>query len=303
MTRSWSRPDDCGYRTPGTSGRVWKRIAGLPDARHRWPRRQCVGDGRLVLAATGDFYDQGEASAARLARRGRGPLLEFWNPSLCSSSRWTRTPPLPRRRSTPGWARAHTAILQGAQHYDIDLFRALILASAEASGVAADGEHAVSHRDCRPSACLGVSDRRRRAAEREDAAMCCAGSCDGRCATRRPRLREPLVWRLVPAGAADGCGLPELLRAQPLITETLRLEETNFKQTSIAVCACSKKRPPGSVPPTRCPAIVSALRHLWLSTDLTEDAARTRPQSGDRRLRESDGTAARGGAQELDRLG
>src|SRR5207249_2893367 len=40
-----------------------------------------------------------------------------------------------------------TAILQGVtNNYDIDLFRALILASAEASGVASDGEHAVSHR-------------------------------------------------------------------------------------------------------------------------------------------------------------
>ena len=39
------------------------------------------------------------------------------------------------------------AVLQGKHdNYDIDLFRALILASAEASGVAADGPHAVSHR-------------------------------------------------------------------------------------------------------------------------------------------------------------
>ena len=44
--------------------------------------------------------------------------------------------------------------------------------------------------------------------------------------------KEPLMWRLVPAlvqqmGAAYG----ELVRAQPLITETLKLEESNFKQT------------------------------------------------------------------------
>ena len=39
------------------------------------------------------------------------------------------------------------AVLQGKHdNYDIDLLRALILASAEASGVAADGPHAVSHR-------------------------------------------------------------------------------------------------------------------------------------------------------------
>src|SRR5205814_8594121 len=44
--------------------------------------------------------------------------------------------------------------------------------------------------------------------------------------------KEPLVWRLVPALVQQmGAAYPELLRAQPLITETLRLEETNFKQT------------------------------------------------------------------------
>ena len=44
--------------------------------------------------------------------------------------------------------------------------------------------------------------------------------------------REPLVWRLVPSLVQQmGAAYPELLRAQPLITETLRLEETNFKQT------------------------------------------------------------------------
>jgi alanyl-tRNA synthetase len=40
------------------------------------------------------------------------------------------------------------------------------------------------------------------------------------------------MWRLVPALVQQmGAAFPELLRAQPLITETLRLEEANFKQT------------------------------------------------------------------------
>ena len=39
------------------------------------------------------------------------------------------------------------AVMQGKHdNYDIDLMRALIVASADASGSAADGEHAVSHR-------------------------------------------------------------------------------------------------------------------------------------------------------------
>ena len=45
------------------------------------------------------------------------------------------------------------------------------------------------------------------------------------------RLREPLFLRLVPALVQQmGSAYPELLRAQSLITETLRVEETNFKQ-------------------------------------------------------------------------
>jgi len=44
--------------------------------------------------------------------------------------------------------------------------------------------------------------------------------------------KEPLMWRLVPALVQQmGAAFTELVRAQPLVTETLRLEETNFKQT------------------------------------------------------------------------
>ena len=40
------------------------------------------------------------------------------------------------------------------------------------------------------------------------------------------------MWRLVPALVRQmGTAYPELVRAEPLITETLRLEETSFKQT------------------------------------------------------------------------
>ena len=127
------------------------------------------------------------------------------------------------------------AVLQGKHdNYDIDLFRALILASAEASGVAPDGPHAVSHRV--------IADHLR-----ASAFLIADGvlpSKEGRGYVLRRIMRramrhahmlgckEPLMWRLVPALVQQmGAAYPELLRAQPLITETLRLEETNFKQT------------------------------------------------------------------------
>jgi alanyl-tRNA synthetase len=43
--------------------------------------------------------------------------------------------------------------------------------------------------------------------------------------------RDPLMWRLVPVLVQQmGAAYPELLRAQPLVTETLRHEEGSFKQ-------------------------------------------------------------------------
>ena len=43
---------------------------------------------------------------------------------------------------------------------------------------------------------------------------------------------EPLMWRLVPTLIGEmGQAFPELVRAEPLIGETLKLEETRFKQT------------------------------------------------------------------------
>src|SRR5690606_7430776 len=42
----------------------------------------------------------------------------------------------------------------------------------------------------------------------------------------------PLMWRLVPVLVAEmGRAYPELVRAEALITETLRLEETRFRRT------------------------------------------------------------------------
>ncbi|MEP1902443.1 MAG: alanine--tRNA ligase-related protein, partial [Nitratireductor sp.] len=45
-------------------------------------------------------------------------------------------------------------------------------------------------------------------------------------------VSEPLMWRLVPALVQQmGAAYPELRRAEALITETLKLEETRFRET------------------------------------------------------------------------
>src|SRR5204863_8310771 len=119
-------------------------------------------------------------------------------------------------------------------NYDIDLFRALILASAEASGVAPNGEHAVSHRV--------IADHLRASSFLTADSVLPSKEARGyvlrrimRRAMRHAHLlgcKDPLMWRLVPALVQQmGAALPELLRAQPLIAESLRFEEANFKQT------------------------------------------------------------------------
>jgi alanyl-tRNA synthetase len=43
---------------------------------------------------------------------------------------------------------------------------------------------------------------------------------------------DPLMWRLVPALVREmGQAYPELVRGEPLITETLKLEERRFRKT------------------------------------------------------------------------
>src|SRR5437879_11307804 len=127
------------------------------------------------------------------------------------------------------------AVLQGKHdNYDIDLFRALILASAEASGVAPDGPHAVSHRV--------IADHLRASAFLSADAVLPSNEGRGyvlrrimRRAMRHAHLlgaEEPLMYRLVPTLIGQmGSAYPELVRAERLIVDTLSLEEARFRRT------------------------------------------------------------------------
>jgi alanyl-tRNA synthetase len=143
--------------------------------------------------------------------------------------------PLPRPSIDTGMGLERiAAILQGKHdNYDIDIFRALILASAEATGQDPDGPWRVSHRV--------VADHLR-----SSAFLIADGvlpSNEGRGYVLRRIMRramrhahmmgakEPLLYRLVPALVRQmGAAYPELGRAEPLIIETLLLEETRFRQ-------------------------------------------------------------------------
>src|SRR5262245_58245533 len=224
---------------------LWTKIAGLPQSKII---RIATADNFWAMGDTGPcgpcseiFYDHGPSipgGPPGSADAEGDRFIEIWNLVFTQYDQVSpdERVPLPRPSVDTGMGLERiTAVLQGKHdNYDIDLFRALILASAEASGVAPDGPHAVSHRviadHLRASAFL-IADGVLPSKEGRGYVL----RRIMRRAMRHAHIlgcREPLVWRLVPSLVQQmGAAYPELLRAQPLITETLRLEETNFKHT------------------------------------------------------------------------
>src|SRR5580693_2045413 len=232
------------YAEDDDAARLWAKIAGLPEQRII---RIATSDNFWAMGETGPcgpcseiFYDHGEGipgGPPGSPDQDGDRFIEIWNLVFMQYEQVAggeRTP-LPRPSIDTGMGLERiAAVLQGKHdNYDIDLFRALIQASADASGVAADGPHAVSHRV--------IADHLR--ASSFLIADGVLPSKEGRGYVLRRIMRramrhahmlgckDPLMWRLVPALVQQmGAAYPELLRAQPLISETLRFEETNFKQ-------------------------------------------------------------------------
>jgi alanyl-tRNA synthetase len=127
------------------------------------------------------------------------------------------------------------AVMQGVHdNYDTDTFKALIAASEELTRTKAEGERQASHRV--------IADHLRASGFLIADGVLPANEGRGyvlrrimRRAMRHAHLlgaAEPLMHRLVPSLVAEmGAAYPELFRAQPLIEETLKLEETRFRQT------------------------------------------------------------------------
>ncbi|BBK31742.1 alanyl-tRNA synthetase [Stella humosa] len=233
------------YHEDEEAAGFWRRIAGLDDRRII---RIATSDNFWAMGDTGPcgpcseiFYDHGPhiAGGPPGSPDGDGDrFIEIWNlvfmqyEQLAADHRVS----LPRPSIDTGMGLERlAAVLQGKHdNYDIDLMRALITASAEATNTAADGPHAVSHRviaDHLRSTSFLIADG-------------VLPSNEGRGYVLRRIMRramrhahilgatEPVVWKLVPALIRQmGQAYPELVRAEALVTETLRLEETRFKQT------------------------------------------------------------------------
>ena len=246
ITRDYALPKDrllvTVYADDDDAARHWRDVAGLPDDRIiRIPTADNfwrMGDTGPCGPCSEIFYDHG-------AHVPGGPpgsedadgdrFIEIWNLVFMQFEEGppgTRTP-LPRPSIDTGMGLERlAAILQGKHdNYDTDTFRALILASAEATGTEPDGPHRISHRV--------VADHLR-----STSFLMADGvlpSNEGRGYVLRRIMRramrhihmmgakDPVMHRLVPALVRQmGAAYPELGRAEGLIAETLRLEEQRF---------------------------------------------------------------------------
>jgi alanyl-tRNA synthetase len=224
---------------------LWKKIAGLPESRIA---RIAGSDNFWAMGDTGPcgpcseiFYDHGPHIAG-------GPpgspdadgdrFVEIWNlvfmqyEQLAGGERVD----LPRPSIDTGMGLERiAAVMQGTHdNYKIDLFGALIEAIADLTGVDPEGERKASHRV--------IADHLRASSFLIADGVLPSNEGRGyvlrrimRRAMRHAELlgaKEPLMWRLVPALVREmGQAYSELHRAEPLITETLKLEETRFRRT------------------------------------------------------------------------
>jgi alanyl-tRNA synthetase len=226
---------------------LWKKIAGLPEGRII---RIAGSDNFWAMGDTGPcgpcseiFYDHGDhitggppgSEGADLDR-----FIEIWNLVFMQYEQLpggTRVDlPKPSIDTGMGLERI-AAVLQGTHdNYEIDLFRALIRASVDATGVAAEGKHKASHRV--------IADHLRASSFLVADGVLPSNEGRGyvlrrimRRAMRHAQLlgaKDPLMHRLVPVLVREmGQAYPELVRAESLITETLKLEETRFRTTLV----------------------------------------------------------------------
>ena len=296
ITKTFELPTDkllvTVYHDDDEAHGLWKTIAGLPESKII---RIASSDNFWSMGETGPcgpcseiFYDQGEALAG-------GPpgspdedgdrFLEFWNLVFMQYEQVTKVErrPLPRPSIDTGMGLERiAALLQGVtSNYDIDLFRTLIGAIADLTSTDPRGPLAASHRV--------IADHLRACAFLVADGVLPGNEGRGyvlrrimRRAMRHAQIlgaAEPLMWRLVPTLTREmGQAFPELLRAEALITETLRLEEQRFRVTlarglSILEDETRELGAGGTLPG---PVAFKLYDTYGFPLDLTQDALRAR---------------------------
>ncbi|WP_417770837.1 alanine--tRNA ligase [Stappia sp.] len=248
ITKEFALPQDkllvTVYSEDEEAHALWKKIAGLSDDRIiRIPTSDnfwAMGDTGPCGPCSEIFFDHGEhiwGGPPGSPEEDGDRFIEIWNLVFMQYEQLPgERVDLPRPSIDTGMGLERVAaVLQGVHdNYDIDLFRALIAASVNAVGVEAEGDARASHRviaDHLRSTSFLIADG-------------VLPSNEGRGYVLRRIMRramrhahllgasDPLMWRLVPTLVREmGRAYPELGRAEALITETLRLEETRFRKT------------------------------------------------------------------------
>ena len=231
------------YSEDEDAAALWRKIAGLPDSRIiRIPTSDNfwrMGDTGPCGPCSEIFYDHGDkipGGPPGSPDEDGDRFIEIWNLVFMQYEEGppgTRNP-LPRPSIDTGMGlERFAAILQGKHdNYDTDTFRALILASAEVTGQDPDGPHKTSHRV--------VADHLRAATFLMADGVLPSNEGRGyvlrrimRRAMRHAHMmgaRDPVMYRLVPALIRQmGAAYPEIVRAETLVTDTLKLEENRFK--------------------------------------------------------------------------
>jgi alanyl-tRNA synthetase len=249
VTKEYGLPKDkllvTVYIDDDEAFKLWKKIAGLPDSKIL---RIAGADNFWAMGETGPcgpcseiFFDHGDkipGGPPGSADAEGDRFIEIWN--LVFMQFEQQAPgvrvALPRPSIDTGMGLERmAAVLQGTHdNYAIDLFVTLIRAIAELTGVSPSGPHKASHRV--------IADHLRASAFLIADGVLPSNEGRGyvlrrimRRAMRHAELlgaKDPLMWRLVPVLVREmGQAYPELIRAQALITETLKLEETRFRKT------------------------------------------------------------------------
>ncbi|MFZ1470182.1 MAG: alanine--tRNA ligase [Paracoccaceae bacterium] len=233
------------YHTDDEAAEIWKKVAGIGDSR---VIRIPTDDNFWRMGPTGPcgpcteiFYDHGDhiwGGPPGSADEDGDRFIEIWNNVFMQNEQFAdgTMRPLDMQSIDTGMGLERIgALLQGKHdNYDTDLMRSLIEASAHATSTDPDGPGKTSHRV--------IADHLRSVSFLiADGVM---PSNEGRGYVLRRIMRramrhahmlgaqDPVMFKLVPALVRQmGAAYPELTRAQALIEETLKLEETRFKTT------------------------------------------------------------------------
>ncbi|MFN4057472.1 MAG: alanine--tRNA ligase [Roseinatronobacter sp.] len=249
LTKDFDIPKDrllvTVYHTDDEAAAIWTKVVGLSE--HRIIRIP-TDDNFWRMGPTGPcgpcteiFFDHGDhiwGGPPGSPEEDGDRFIEIWNLVFMQNEQHAdgSLTNLPRQSIDTGMGLERIgALLQGKHdNYDTDVMRGLIEASANATSSDPDGPGKIHHRV--------IADHLRATSFLiADGVM---PSNDGRGYVLRRIMRramrhahmlgaqDPVMHRLVPAlVTAMGGHYSELRAAQALITETLRAEETRFRQT------------------------------------------------------------------------